>query len=580
MLNKPDDKSGRPAAGISFPSTSGEDKYPEPQPCQQKPPVKKSSATAIKLGIIAKLQTKISRLSAPPFSFAIVADIFKQNNPLPTDFVAGSLVTVVSGPYQGQTGLIAESADENGVVKVQLDQDSVVEFHLNKGKNRVLELLGRAKQTAVIIADNKFLEVSLPDDLAIQPGDTVKINFSTLQIVDVSPMKFGGEIVSVSQVLSDKLIRVDLESAQRVILSGKFGTLLKPGDKVLIDGSASIVLEKIDSEERQFVFALSTNVDWNDVVGNDDAKNDLREAVETAYLRPEIFTALNKKPPKGALLFGPPGVGKTMLVKALATALQKLHGNAKGCLVYLKGPEILRGIVGDTETIVRQLFQQARDFKAKNGFPAVIFIDEAEAILSKRGSGISSDVDKTIVPAFLAEMDGLEDSGAIVILATNRPDMLDPAVVRDGRIDLKIKIDRPTPEAVKLIFLKHLVKIKLEETETADGLAQFATTEFFSPARILYEIKTRSDTKIFTLGHIANGAMIVSGVIGKATSLALRRAIAEKCEPCLKREDLLGAINSVQQQNEQLDNNDAIAEFVRDFKHEVVDIKPLQQGKH
>ena len=153
-------------------------------------------------------------------------------------------------------------------------------------------------------------------------------------------------------------------------------------------------MEKIESEGQRFAFNLDTNVDWDDVVGHEQAKQDLREAVEISYLHPELFKVFNKKPPKGALLFGPPGNGKTMLVKALATALKKLH-DVPGCLIYIKGPEILRGIVGDTEAIIRQLFEQAREFQAKYGFPAVIFIDEAEAILPKRGSEIISSGSKT-----------------------------------------------------------------------------------------------------------------------------------------------------------------------------------------
>lgn len=591
-------ESGRPAAGMDFlheedqvvePGKTGKDKGVSGAP---KLPITKSSGPSeIGLEMVKKLRAKVNQLTDTPLSFAIVAAVFKRGELLPKEFTAGNLVTVTRGKDKGATGLILKSVDSDNEILVRLDTNEEVIFNVGDPDQLDLELVGRTTQTAVIIADSKFIEVGLPDDLEILPGDTVKINYSTLQIVEKSPMKFGGEILTVKKVLSSELVQLDWQSAKRVVLSGQFGASLKAGDKVLVDGSVSIVLEKIEVEEQQFVFTLDTNVQWSDIAGNEQAKEELIEAVEVSFQNPELFKVLNKKPPKGVLLWGPPGCGKTMLIKALATTLKKLHGNITGCLIYIKGPEILRGIVGDTETIIRQIFQQAREFEAKYGFPAIIFVDEAEAILPKRGSGISSDVEKTIVPAFLNEMNGLEDSGAIVILATNRPDILDPAAIRDGRIDLKLKIDRPTREAVKQIFFKHLSKIQLEAGVTAETLAVAATKEFFSDKRVLYEISTRTkvdeageiqfkdEVKLFTLAQIVNGAMI-DGVINKATSLALRRARAEKStQPYLKQEDVRQGIDLVQQENEKLDVNDALADFCRDFKDDVVGVHQLRQGR-
>lgn len=536
-----------------------------------------------------KLIQRVSQLSGVPLSYATVAKIFQAPPVGKNDFKKGNLVRILWGLNKGDLANVVQEVDHEGIVMVELPTAEQLPFKVT-GSEIGLQIIDRPESRATVIARGQFYEVGLPTDIEIKPGDTVTLNSETLQIVGKSPIKLGGEATTVRRLLPSGLCEINHRSIKQVMVVEALQGTLHPGDKVLLDGSGSIILEKIEGEQQQFVFTLDTNVEWSDIAGNDEAKEELIEAVEVSFQEPELFKALNKPVLKGVLLWGPPGCGKTMLIKALATMLKKLHGNITGCLIYIKGPEILRGIVGDTETIIRQIFQQAREFQAKYGFPAIIFVDEAESLLPKRGSGISSDVEKTIVPAFLNEMNGLEDSGAIVILATNRPDILDPAAIRDGRIDLKLKIDRPTREAVRQIFFKHLSKIQLEEGLTAEILAAAATEEFFSANRVLYEISTRTrvkvggeiqfkdELKLFTLAQIVNGAMI-DGVINKATSLALRRARADKSQPCLKQEDVRLGIDRVQQENEKLDVKEALVEFSHDFKDQVIGIKQLHQGR-
>jgi len=264
--------------------------------------------------------------------------------------------------------------------------------------------------------------------------------------------------------------------------------------------------------------------------------------------------------------------GKTMLGKATATSLAKIHGEqATGGFIYVKGPEILNRFVGNSEEAIRSMFERSREHKRQTGSPAVIFVDEAESILCKRGNDITTHIERTIVPMFLAEMDGLEDSGAVVLLATNRPDILDPAVVRDGRIDRKIKVTRPTRESAADIF--RLCWRGKPTATSVDTLVRVGVEELFSAKRTLYTVerKGRHYTN-FTLGDVVNGAM-VAGVVDRATSLALRRDIADKTAKGVGRADVVQAVDNTFHQSRDLGYQEEIAEFVREFADEVTGVK-------
>jgi hypothetical protein len=263
--------------------------------------------------------------------------------------------------------------------------------------------------------------------------------------------------------------------------------------------------------------------------------------------------------------------GKTLMGKAAASALAKIYKGEKKStgFIYIKGPEILSKWVGETESTIRQVFQRARKHKETHGYPAIIFIDEADSVLSTRGSSISSDVDKTIVPMFLAEMDGMDDSGALVVLATNRSDALDPAVVRDGRIDRKIRIGRPDAIAALEIFSMYLRRVPIRKEHTHDELAQVGVQETFRPDRILYKIRRKTNnTMDFTLGNIINGGMIAS-IVDHATSIALDLDLERGEQTGLGRDHLVEAINRVDQQNRNLNHKDDLDEFIMSFKDDV-----------
>lgn len=270
--------------------------------------------------------------------------------------------------------------------------------------------------------------------------------------------------------------------------------------------------------------------------------------------------------------------GKTMLGKAAASSIAEIHGGNGGAFMYIKGPELLNKWVGETEAQIRSIFAAARAYKEEHGVAPIIFIDEADAILSKRGSGVSSDMEKTMVPMFLAEMDGLDDAAALVILATNRSDKLDSAVVRDGRVDRKIKVTRPTQASAAEIFRLSLRSVPLQNGHTVEELSEFAAKQLFDGKRELYELRSKGgDTHKVCLHHAVNGGMVV-GTVDQATSLAISRDMAEGTATGITKADLAMAVNNVYLQNADLDHQELLIEFAEDRSITIDAVRPILKG--
>jgi len=320
-------------------------------------------------------------------------------------------------------------------------------------------------------------------------------------------------------------------------------------------------------------------ISWDDIGGLEDAKREMIEIVELPHKFSALYKFYNKRQAKGILLWGPPGCGKTMLGKAAATAMATTHktdGNGAG-FHYIKGPEILDKYVGVAEATIRRIFERAKKHKAQYGYPAVIFIDEADAILAKRGSGISSDINNTIVPMFLAEMDGMEESGALVLLATNRADVLDPAVTRDGRIDRKIKVTRPTLQSAAEIFMIALKGVPVNKESPKNVLAQKASESLFSEDRLLYQIHTKTGGTIpFTLKELVNGGMVV-GIVDQAISLAIHKDIKKSAKTGLCEEDIMIAIDKVEAQNRGLNHKDELEDMIAGYRDNVASVVAVRR---
>lgn len=317
---------------------------------------------------------------------------------------------------------------------------------------------------------------------------------------------------------------------------------LNPYDEVLLHPKTFQIVERLGVpplELSRFAPDTVPNVMWDDIGGLEQAKADMREAVEMPAMYAELFKAYRKSPIKGILLSGPPGCGKTMLGKACATALSTIHGKEKARtgFLYIKGPEILNCYVGESEKTIRDIFFDAKRHKQEHGYPAVVFIDEADAILATRGNqGFS--INNTIVPMFLTEMDGLEDSAAIVIIATNRPDVLDPAIVRDGRIDRKVMVSRPDENNAAKILLMNMEKTIMHEYHIGAMAKELAALIYSNDCGV---------GKGIYLRDVVNGAMLAN-CVQIATSFAFHRDMEKGVPTGIAMDDLKLAVNRIQQQ--------------------------------
>jgi proteasome-associated ATPase len=305
------------------------------------------------------------------------------------------------------------------------------------------------------------------------------------------------------------------------------GVPAKEGDLVVLDLSSLAIVRTIQSSLESRSNVEVPVVSWDEIGGCASAKRELRLLIEDPLNYPALFKKYGSPQPKGLLLWGAPGCGKTLLGKATATALAK---NGQGWFRSVKGPELLSPYVGVAEQRIRELFREATASKRRTGRSGVIFIDEADALLRERGSGRSSDVETTIVPAFLAEMNGIEDSGAFVMLATNRPDVLDKAVTRKGRIDRSIEIARPDYDDTKGIF-----GIYFKNSPLQRGVELGAISEYCAEAVTLNE----------ALRPILSGALI-SNIVERAKISAMRRDISAGGKfSGIGRPDAEAAINEV-----------------------------------
>lgn len=354
--------------------------------------------------------------------------------------------------------------------------------------------------------------------------------------------------------------------------------------------------EQLEAEERRlrpsvekWLLKSSPGVAWDDVVGNDTARQHLVEAIEDPVRHADLFRHYGKKPTAGVLLYGPPGCGKTMFGKAAASVLARLHGARTASLLSLKGPEIQSPYVGVTEDRIRSVFAYARAYKALHGHPLVIFIDEADAILPSRDGAGGRQIygyEESQVATFLTEMDGLEASGALVILATNRPEAIDAAILRDGRCDRKIRVERPTRVAAATILQRALIGVPLAsvtlsafgepplgkmsathepyrptiEEHVRGELALTVADAVFAPEQVVAALATDAGPRFVRLSDIVNGAMLV-GIVEQAKGNAFRRDLAAGGAPTgLTREDLEQAVISVVSQNRGLNLGAVIQE--------------------
>jgi proteasome-associated ATPase len=427
---------------------------------------------------------------------------------------------------------------------------------------------------------------------SLQVGQRVLLN-EAFAVVQGLGFERHGPVVRIDELLSGGRLRIGQESGLLTSVLLRSALLakekLKPGMEVRLDANQRVALEVIGVGKRiERALETVTALPWSAIGGQQEAVQGIRDTIELPFLHRGLFKRFEHTVPKGFLLHGPPGCGKTLLGKATAYNLRQQILAETGVdhpefFLHVKGPEILNMWVGESERQVRDLFAQCRE-RAAEGSLAFLFIDEAESILGTRRAGRYSTILSTLVPMFCSEMDGLEPlQNVVVILASNRADLIDPAILRPGRIDRKIKVNRPTQEGAQRIYEIYL-RDSLPLAEPKEAMAQAITETHYAKTveNQFLEITYRSGKKDFLYrGDLASGA-IIAAIVERAKSLAIKRSIETKQETHLTREDLVQALQKEYSENDLFPPTDITEDWLKltDFDPEnVIKLAPIRPRK-
>jgi proteasome-associated ATPase len=460
-------------------------------------------------------------------------------------------------------------------------------------------LAANEDNTVTILSQGRKVKVNLHPALkadALKPGQELILN-EGLNVIEAAGYEIQGEVVILKEQLDTERALVTLRADEEkvgIIAEPLRALRLKTGDHLLLDAKSGYLLEKLPkSEVEDLTLEEVPDIGYDDIGGLGEQIESIKDAVELPYLYADYYKEHKLTPPKGVLLYGPPGCGKTMIAKAVANNLaekisEKRGEKIKGFFLNIKGPELLNKYVGETERKIREIFLKAKE-KAAEDVPVIVFFDEMDALFRTRGTGISSDVETTIVPQLLAEIDGVEGlKNVIVIGASNRQDLIDPAILRPGRLDVKIKIERPDRAAATDIFAKYLTAdIPFAESATRGGDAAAAIPPMIaSTVEAMYSLSEENrflevtyangDKEVLYFKDFSSGAMIES-VVRRAKKLALKRYIGGG-QKGIMVDDLLTAVREEFKENEDLPNTtnpDDWAKIAGKKGERIVYVKPL-----
>lgn len=458
--------------------------------------------------------------------------------------------------------------------------------------------------TGNVFVSGRKMKVSIHPSIGgsqLRKGQEVVLN-EALNVIEAKSFDRQGEVVRLKDVLEGGRALVTLHfDEEKVVELGDplLADRLSVGDHLLYDPRSGYVIEKLPkSEAEELVLEEVPDVDYSRIGGLQKELEQVRDAVELPFLYPDLFAEYKLSAPKGVLLYGPPGCGKTLIAKAVANSIAKKLGHRTGkeirsYFLHVKGPELLNKYVGESERQVREVFKKAKE-RAEDGHPVIVFFDEMDALFRTRGSGISSDIESTIVPQFLSEIDGVERlRNVIVIGASNRQDLIDPAVLRAGRLDVKVKVGRPDAEAARDIFSKYLspdLPFDQSELDRHGGDRQafverltvrivetmYAASEENKFIEVTY---ANGEKEVLYFKDFASGALI-EGIVSRAKKFAVKRAIAKEGHG-LRLEDLLRAIREEFKEHEDLPNTtnpDDWAKIAGKKGEKIVHIRTISGG--
>jgi proteasome-associated ATPase len=507
----------------------------------------------------------------------------------------------VSAQNERLAGTLREARDQ--IVALKEEVDRLAQPPAGFG----VFLQGNEDGTADIFTGGRKLRVNVSPTVELDElrrGQELMLN-EALNVVQAMEYESVGDIVTLKEVLEDgiRALVIGHTDEERVVRLADplLDVTLRAGDALLLEPRSGYVYEVVPkSEVEELVLEEVPDIDYDKIGGLGNQIELIRDAVELPYLYPDLFREHQLRPPKGVLLYGPPGCGKTLIAKAVANSLAKkvaeVTGQPAGKSYFLniKGPELLNKYVGETERHIRLVFQRARE-KASEGTPVIVFFDEMESLFRTRGSGVSSDVENTIVPQLLAEIDGVEGlENVIVIGASNREDMIDPAILRPGRLDVKIKIERPDAEAAKDIFSKYLVPAlplhgdDLQEhggssEATVGGMIQSVVERMYAESeenRFLEVTYANGDKEVLYFKDFNSGAMI-QNIVDRAKKMAIKDFL-DHDQKGLRVSHLLAACVDEFKENEDLPNTtnpDDWARISGKKGERIVFIRTLVTGK-